>query len=331
MFDLRNYNTFNLTVYAREGREVHSIDDLKTPVTGPYIILGGGSDVLFTEDFDGTVLINKIEGVSIEKCSDCYLVRAGGGLVLDDFIEQMLSQDITGLENLSLIPGTVGAAPIQNVGAYGVEVGSLIESVEAVNLNDGSLRIFTHDECAFAYRHSIFKEPQCRSYFITHVTFRLPLAFTPVQNYAGLQSCSFRDAGAVRNTVIALRNEKLPNPRHVGNAGCFFKNPYVQPEVLHALEKSFGKVPSWPAEDGSCKLAAGWLIDKAGCRGIRHGQVGTWGQQALVIVNLGDALPHEVLAMARYVSAEVKSKFSIDLVPEVRLYGKHGEREWEQI
>lgn len=331
MFDLKNYNTFNLTVYAKEGREISSVDDLYTPVSEPFIILGGGSDVLFTEDFNGTVLINKITGLDIKSEPDCFKVRAGGGLILDDLIATLLKQGISGLENLSLIPGTVGAAPIQNVGAYGVEIGSLIESVEAVDLK--SLRKFnlSAQECCFDYRYSIFKESSHQSFFITHVNFKLPKTFEPILSYAGLQSYEFKDAKAVRERVIALRNEKLPNPKHVGNAGCFFKNPYVDSTKLKDLQKEFGSMPFYPAQDGKYKLAAGWLIDKANCRGIKHGQVGTWGQQALVIVNLGNAKPHEIVALAKYISAEVKSKFAIDLVPEVRLYGKHGEKAWEQI
>lgn len=390
MFDLSSYNTFNLAVSAREGlvvSEVADLENLPLPLEEPYIILGGGSDVLFTEDFVGTVLINRIMGVSITKLprradsagalasaaaaaasassasssdtaasaavafsaeapvadasaadsydSDSafeYVVRVGGGVVLDDLIAQLLKEDICGLENLSLIPGTVGAAPIQNIGAYGVEIGDFIESIEAFDLRTGETKVFTAAQCHFGYRYSIFKEPEYRSLFITHVTLRLSKTFVPHQNYAGLQSMEFKDAFAMRERVIALRNEKLPNPKYVGNAGSFFKNPYVNADVVAALQAQFGtKVPCYPCEDGRFKLAAGWLIDKANCRGLKHGQVGTWGKQALVIVNLGNAKPHEVLALARYISAEVKSKFGIDLVPEVRLYGKHGEIAWDQI
>ncbi len=399
MFDLSSYNTFNLAVSAREGLVVYEVADLENlplPLEEPYIILGGGSDVLFTEDFVGTVLINRIMGVSITKLprradsavafasaaassaasaavavtaeasvaaaandaaataadtappslsssiavaeiydSDSafeYVVRVGGGVVLDDLIAQLLKEDICGLENLSLIPGTVGAAPIQNIGAYGVEIGDFIESIEAFDLRTGETKVFTAAQCHFGYRYSIFKEPEYRSLFITHVTLRLSKTFVPHQNYAGLQSMEFKDAFAMRERVIALRNEKLPNPKYVGNAGSFFKNPYVNADVVAALQAQFGSnVPCYPCEDGRFKLAAGWLIDKANCRGLKHGQVGTWGKQALVIVNLGNAKPHEVLALARYISAEVKSKFGIDLVPEVRLYGKHGEIAWDQI
>lgn len=332
MFDLSSYNTFNLTVYAREGREINSLEDLKSaPIEEPFIILGGGSDVLFTEDFDGTVLINRIRGIEVNQLDDGYRVRIGGGEILDEVIASLLEQGICGLENLSLIPGTVGAAPIQNVGAYGVEIGDLVECVEAYDLKSGQEHRLGKDECNFSYRYSIFKEPAYQSFFITHVTLKLPKEFIPNQNYAGLQSTVFKDPMAVRNRVIALRNEKLPNPKHVGNAGSFFKNPYVNPEVVTHLKTLYEQVPSYPLDDGRVKLAAGWLIDKANCRGIKHGQVGTWGKQALVIVNLGKAKPHEVVALAKYISAEVKSKFSIDLVPEVRLYGKHGEKSWDQI
>lgn len=350
MFDLSAYNTFNLHVSAREGREIHSVADLTSiewPLSEPYIILGAGSDVLFTEDFDGLVLINKIQGIDIQKvelsvaslplqalesAEIFYDVRVGGGVLLDELIVKLLQYGICGLENLSLIPSTVGAAPIQNIGAYGVEFGDFVTSIEAINLKNGEKHIFKHDDCNFAYRYSIFKEPAYRFYFITHVNLRLSKSFVPHQNYAGLQSYEFKDAFDMRERVISLRNEKLPNPKYVGNAGSFFKNPYVNAEVVERLRAEYGdKVPCYPLENGQFKLAAGWLIDKAQCRGLKHGQVGTWGKQALVIVNLGNAKPHEVVAIARYISAEVKSKFGIDLIPEVRFYGKHGELAWDQI
>lgn len=350
MFDLSPYNTFNLHVSARAGIEISQSSDLEAlelPLSEPYIILGGGSDVLFVDDFEGTVLINRIKGVEVQKvelmpspvalealnAADLfYEVRVGGGVVLDELIVALLQQGICGLENLSLIPGTVGAAPIQNIGAYGVEIGSFITTIEAINLRNGQKRIFTHDECQFGYRYSIFKEPEYRSYFITHVNLRLSKNFVPEQSYAGLQSYEFKDAFAMRERVISLRNEKLPNPKYVGNAGSFFKNPYVTTEKVKELKARFGdNIPCYQQENGSYKVAAGWLIDKAQCRGLKHGQVGTWGKQALVIVNLGNAKPHEVVAIARYVCAEVKSKFGIDLIPEVRLYGKHGELAWDQI
>lgn len=350
MFDLSSYNTFNLHVSAKDGIEIRSCADLEAlelPLSEPFIILGGGSDVLFTEDFAGTVLINRIKGIDVQKVELCpsgvplndlesseifYEVRVGGGVVLDELIVALLQHGICGLENLSLIPGTVGAAPIQNIGAYGVEIGSFISSIETINLHNGQKRIFSQSECKFGYRYSIFKESAYRSYFITHVNLRLSKSFVPQQNYAGLQSYEFKDAFALRERVISLRNEKLPNPKYVGNAGSFFKNPYVSAQKLAELKAEYGEsVPCYLMPDGRYKLAAGWLIDKAHCRGLKHGQVGTWGKQALVIVNLGNAKPHEVVAIARYVGAEVKSKFGIDLVPEVRLYGKHGELAWDQI
>lgn len=390
MFDLTAYNTFNLTVFCKEARTISTINDLVRPVSAPFIVIGGGSDVLFTEDFDGTVLINRIYGVTVEivfksgrtqkvvlkpessalqneslkqatlafssqdaKAETCmqkqavsqlqdqapdhadvieyYKVRIGGGEILDETIELLLEQGISGLENLSLIPGTVGAAPIQNIGAYGVEIGDVIESVEAFDFAQGCKVVLSKEECQFGYRTSYFKQHKERSLFITHVNLKLRSGFTPIQNYAGLQSFEFKDALSVRNRVIALRNLKLPNPRYVGNAGSFFKNPYVSAQVLEKLRLQYDNVPAYVQADGSYKLAAGWLIDKAGCRGIRHGHAGTWGNQALVIVNLGKAKPHEIVAMAKYVSAEVKSKFGLDLIPEVRLYGRHGEKEWDQI
>ena len=343
MFDLSAYNTFNLTVYAQEGRVIATPEDLAQPVRGPFIILGGGSDVLFTEDFAGTVLINRIMGIeygpklnvhgqpTADDNATHILVRVGGGVLLDDFIATMIAEGICGLENLSLIPGTVGAAPIQNVGAYGVEIGELIACVEAREVLSGKCVTMTKEQCRFSYRSSIFKEQGWSNLFITHVIFKLPLRFTPQVNYAGLQSCEFKNAAALRARVIALRTEKLPNPKYVGNAGSFFKNPYVSAAKVAELQARYGTVPCYLQSDGRYKLAAGWLIDQAHCRGIKHGQVGTWGKQALVIVNLGGAKPHEVVALAKYVSAEVRNQFALDLVPEVRLYGKHGEISWDQI
>ena len=344
MFDLSAYNTFNLTVYAQSGRVIAVPEDLEQPVSGPFIILGGGSDVLFTEDFAGTVLINRIGGIELgpkldpeghpssdESQASHIMVRVGGGVLLDELIATLIEHGICGLENLSLIPGTVGAAPIQNVGAYGVEIGDLIATVEARDVFSGKQITLTQEQCRFGYRTSIFKEQGWSTLFITHVTFKLPLNFEPRVNYAGLQSCEFKHAAALRERVIALRNEKLPNPKYVGNAGSFFKNPYVSAERVAELKAQYQEVPCYPQSNGSYKLAAGWLIDMANCRGIKHGQVGTWGKQALVIVNLGGAKPHEVVALAKYVSAEVRNKFALDLVPEVRLYGKHGELSWDQI
>lgn len=332
MFDLSSYNSFHLPVFCEEGREIFSLEDLQKPINPPYIILGGGSDVLFTEDFAGTVLINKIVGYTITKESDKITkVRVGGGYILDQLIIELLNHNITGLENLSLIPGTIGAAPIQNIGAYGVEIGDFIDSIEAYNLKTQEFKIFTQAECQFSYRHSYFKEHKNEPWFITHVNLVFANEFLPKLTYSGLQSLEFKDAFAIRNRVISLRNEKLPNPDYVGNAGSFFKNPYIDKFKAQQLQKEYEQVPLYPIEDNLFKVAAGWLIDKAGCRGIKHGQAGTWGNQALVIVNLGKAKPHEIVAMAHYVCSQVKMKFDIDLVPEVRLYGKHGEVEWEQI
>lgn len=344
MFDLSAYNTFNLSVSAKEGRVITKPEDLATSISEPCIILGGGSDVLFTSDFEGTVLINRIGGVEIGKklladgaeASDDaqathVMVRVGGGVILDNLIDSLLEQGIFGLENLSLIPGTVGAAPIQNVGAYGVEIGNFITKIEAVNIETGAKVDLSGEQCHFGYRYSIFKEPGYKSLFITHVTFKLPLKFEPRVNYAGLQSYEFKGAMAIRARVIALRNEKLPNPKYVGNAGSFFKNPVVTEAKVNELKAQYENMPCYPQPDGTFKLAAGWLIDKSQCRGIKHGQVGTWGKQALVIVNLGGAKPHEVVALAKYVCTEVSNKFAIDLVPEVRLYGRHGELSWDQI
>lgn len=367
MFDLSAYNTFKLKVFCREGKEIRSVEDLEAVSANlcePVIFLGSGSDVLFTSDFEGTVLIGRIKGIEISAVfssgrqstkvlisSDAplseslsavnslrknetpvfYRLRIGGGEVLDRVIELLIDLGIPGLENLSLIPGTVGAAPVQNVGAYGSEIADFIESVEAFDVDSRERIIFSHEECRFGYRSSYFKSEKKRRLFLTHVNLRLNAVFKAKADYAGLQSLQFESAVAVRERVIALRREKLPDPAFVGNAGSFFKNPYVSAELFSSLKEKWPDMPAWPQSDGSYKLAAGWLIDKAGCRGIKHGRAGTWGGQALVIVNLGQALPHEIVAVASYVCAEVKRVFAVDLIPEVRIYGRYGEEEWNRI
>lgn len=252
-------------------------------------------------------------------------------MLLDNLIEQLLDKGIFGLENLSAIPGTVGAAPIQNVGAYGVEIGDFIESVEVCDLGTHELLRLSKDECAFGYRTSYFKQHKDKPYFVLYVNFVFPDMFIPRLSYSGLQDKALQDARAVREEVMALRSRKLPDPRFTGNAGSFFKNPVVPAQVAESLREQYPDMPVFTAPSGDYKLAAGWLIDRAGCRGITHGQAGTWEHQALVIVNRGQARPHEIVALGKYVCACVKDKFGLDLEPEVRLYGRNGETEWHSL
>lgn len=332
MFDLLPYNTFGLDVKAYAGIIVRSVSDLKTVSAPETLILGLGSDVLFIDDYEGLAVINAIKGLEIVKTGRTYQVTAGGGVVLDEFIQALLSYGITGLENLSGIPGTVGAAPVQNIGAYGREIGSFITGVEVYDLDTHRAFTLSHDECAFAYRTSVFKEQKQRRYFITHVHFAFEEGFKPCLTYPGLDNDpSLTSAGAVRHRVLALRERKLPDPRFVGNAGSFFKNPVVDADKVATLKETWPDLPVYPTADGKFKLAAGYLIDKAGCRGITHGHAGTWEHQALVIVNRGQACPHEIVSLARYIAARVEELFKVTLIPEVRIFGRHGEVPWERV
>lgn len=331
MFDLSLYNTFGLHVQAKSGLFIRKLNDLHNVDPSNSIIIGHGSDVLFTDDYEGTALINAITHLNIEKKGDNYEVTAGGGLVLDDLISELLSKGICGLENLSAIPGTVGAAPVQNIGAYGVEIGTLIKSVQCYDLLSRQEISLSSDECEFGYRTSYFKKHPERRLFITSVTFNLHSVFSPVLRYNGLEGENLKDAWAVRERVINLRREKLPDPKKIGNAGSFFKNPVVEKKVVEELKIKYPDLPFYETGDGKFKLASGWLIEKAGCKGIIHGNVGTWKKQALVIVNYGNARPHEVVSLARYIQSEVENKFGISIEPEVRIYGRKGEISWQDL
>ena len=331
MQDLSAYNSFGLHVRAEDLIMIHSVEDLKTVPGGQVLILGRGSDVLFTDDYHGTVLVNDIRGLQVEECGGDYLIKAGGGLLLDGLIEDLVARNISGLENLSAIPGTVGAAPIQNVGAYGMEIGQVVESVTFYDLDRRCEGSFDKKQCEFGYRNSYFKKHPEKRLFITEITLRLTKEFKPKLSYHGLEGHVFETPYQLREQVIALRRKKLPDPKKVGNAGSFFKNPQVSTEKAQELKKIYPDIPLYPQADGTVKLAAGWLIDKAGCRNITHGRAGTWESQALVIVNRGGACPHEIVALAKYIVCEVMNRFSIILEPEVRIYGARGEVSWNSL
>jgi UDP-N-acetylmuramate dehydrogenase len=331
MQDLSSFNSFGLHVHAQNLVRICSEADLKNCPSDHALILGRGSDILLTDDYEGTVLVNCISSLDIRHEGDRWIVRSGGGMELDSLIETLIARNIPGLENLSAIPGTVGAAPIQNVGAYGAEVGEHIVKIEYFDLDRRCFGSLSHDECEFGYRTSFFKKHPELRYFVTAVTFSLAEKFVSRLTYKGLAGEALDTPYKVREKVIALRRSKLPDPAQIGNAGSFFKNPEVSEDKAADLRRSWPDMPVYPQSDGTVKLAAGWLIDKAGCRGITHGRAGTWENQALVIVNRGGARPHEIVALAKYVQMEVMNTFGISLEPEVRIYGKTGEISWDQI
>ena len=331
MFDLGPYNSFGMRIHAKKGVIIDDVSQLRRVNEDNIIILGNGSDVLFTDDYEGTVLINRIKNLEVENSGDDFIVRAGAGLVLDELIAGLLKENIYGLENLSAIPGTVGATPIQNVGAYGVEIGDFITEVHVYDLQRHFIEIFDKELCQFAYRSSYFKTHRERKLLITQVVFKLSSHFSPILTYGGLNGKPFTSAMELREHIISLRTAKLPNPNIVGNAGSFFKNPIVSKEIVDKIINKYENAPIYPVGEGKFKIAAGWLIEKAGCKGITHGNVGTWEKQALVIVNRGDAKPHEVVALAKYIIQEVASKFGIKLEPEVRTYNAYGEITWDKL
>jgi UDP-N-acetylmuramate dehydrogenase len=324
---LKPYNTLGVDARARYFLPVTATDDLAALGAprndGPLLVLGGGSNILFTRDFEGVVLKNDIKGRAvIEQAEDDVRVRAGGGEDWHAFVQWCLQHGYYGLENLSLIPGTVGAAPVQNIGAYGVEVGDRIETVEAIDMHSGEACRFEADACDFAYRDSIFKN-RCRNrFFITAVTFRLHTKAQLVTSYADVRrALADRSATVVTpqglsDTICEIRRRKLPDPEEIANAGSFFKNPVISRSRFRELADRFAELPAYPIDGQRVKLAAGWMIETCGWKGRRMGACGVYPQQALVLVNYGGATGRDILDLAEAVQASVEEVFNVRLEPE---------------
>ncbi len=290
----------------------------------PLLILGGGSNVLFTQDFDGCVLKVEIPGITQDDDGAHWLVRVGAGENWHTLVERLVDQNMPGLENLALIPGSVGAAPIQNIGAYGVELAERFDRLQVWDLATQSLQTLTAGECGFGYRDSTFKRAN-ESRLIVNVTLALPRQWAPVTGYADVAS-ELRDRNIthpqprdVFNAVVAIRRRKLPDPAAVGNAGSFFKNPVISRQQRSTLIERHPSLVSYDIGGGRYKLAAGWLIDACGLKGTVRGQAAVYAKQALVLVNLGGATGAEILALAREVQDAVHAKFGIELEPEPRV------------
>jgi UDP-N-acetylmuramate dehydrogenase len=326
---LTPFNTFGLPGTATRYAEIQSASQLvKLARDGELngqrtVILGGGSNVLLSGDIDGTVLHIRIQGRELVGGDDDYhFVRAGAGENWHDFVRWTLEMGWPGLENLSLIPGTVGAAPVQNIGAYGLEVCERFLVLETVDLRSGSLVSFDFKDCRFDYRDSIFKHEGAGRFAITSVTFRLPKRWSALTRYIDVarelaKRCIIDPRPLdVSDAVIALRSSKLPDPAQIGNVGSFFKNPLVSAEHYAELLASHPDIPSYKQIDGQVKLAAGWLIDRAGWKGRSQGSVGMYEQQALVMVNLGGANGHDALRLAATVRRDVSERFGVSLEME---------------
>ena len=329
---LRSFNTFGVDAKARYFTECPGEESLKEilealkPMVLPVLVLGGGSNILFTRDFHGVVIKMMNKGLSvISNENDQILLEAGAGEVWDDLVAYTVDKGWSGLENLSLIPGTVGASPIQNIGAYGVEMKDAFHSLKAMDMTTGETRNFTHAECKFGYRSSAFKHELRGRFMILSVVFCLYRNKTPVISYDALRKAledrSITNPGIrdIREVVCEIRRRKLPDPEVTGNAGSFFKNPSVTPLLYEELRKSFPSMVAYP-DQGQWKLAAGWLIEQCGWKGRQIGKAGVHKDQALVIVNHGGATGKEILELSEKVQVSVFEKFGIMLEREINVY-----------
>lgn len=286
--------------------------------------IGEGSNLLFLANFHGILLHSEVKGITeLHKDQDSILLRVGSGMVWDDFVAYAVENNYYGIENLSLIPGQVGASAVQNIGAYGVEVSQLIEAVHARHYRTGESRVFRNEDCRYAYRYSIFKEPNYAEWAIMYVDYRLRLKPSFSLEYKALAKALEEERitptlRSIRDTIIRIRNSKLPDPTTIGNAGSFFVNPVVSAEKFNTLQTEYPSIPSYPQPDGSVKVPAGWLIEQCGYKGHRSGAVGVYEHQALVLVNYGGATGTQVGALAEEIIGSVRQKFGITLHPEVK-------------
>ncbi|WOK09660.1 UDP-N-acetylmuramate dehydrogenase [Imperialibacter roseus] len=329
---LHRYHTFHLDVKAKYFTEAKSVGELKEIISSDifksnsHLILGGGSNVLFTKDFDGLVLKLSLPGVQVqEESQDEIVIKVGAGVVWHELVMHCVAKGWGGIENLSLIPGTVGAAPMQNIGAYGVEIKDVFHSLEAVEIESGKTRTFNNNECEFGYRESVFKKALKDKFIITSVTFVLQKEAKVNTTYGAINetlaswNIEHPTIGDVSRAVIHIRQSKLPNPEEIGNAGSFFKNPTIASKAYEALKSDYPAIPGYPQEDGSVKVPAGWLIEKDGWKGKTIGQIGVHKNQALVLVNYGGGKGGDIWQLAQEILASVKKRFGVELSAEVNI------------
>tara|TARA_B100000683_G_scaffold226347_2_gene225282 strand:- start:1038 stop:2051 length:1014 start_codon:yes stop_codon:yes gene_type:complete len=330
---LQTFNTFGVKVAAKLFAQAENEDQVRNVIQSDEfrkhdnLILGGGSNVLFTKDFDGIVLRNHIQGVEvIEETPSSVFVRVGGGVVWHEFVLYCIEHGWNGVENLSLIPGSVGASPMQNIGAYGVEVETVFHELEAIHLQTGEIHYFNGSDCNFGYRDSIFKNKLKGEYLISRVTFQLSkdnhfnISYGAIEQELEQMGVKSLSARAVSNAVIAIRQSKLPDPKEIGNSGSFFKNPIVDQAIYNKIKGQFPEVVAYSAGEGKMKLAAGWLIDQAGWKGVTRGNYGVHKKQALVLVNYGGAKGKEIYNLSEEILNSIHEKFGVSLEREVNIY-----------
>ena len=333
MYSLRAYNTFGIEAEARQFVEISSIDQyVSLRKSGeyahlPHLFLGGGSNVLLTKAQEALVVKISIPGISvIKEDAEFVWLKGGAGVVWDEMVQYAVNQGWSGLENLSLIPGTVGAAPMQNIGAYGAEIKDTFESLEALNLQTLELEVFDAKACAFGYRESFFKRAGKGQYLISSVTFKLSkkpsikTSYGAIQDVLASKGITQPSIREVADAVIEIRQSKLPDPKEIGNSGSFFKNPTVSASEASRLMAEFPGIPNYPVEGSSdVKFPAGWFIEKAGWKGFRRGDAGVHAKQALVLVNYGEATGGEILALSEEIKQSIKEKFGVALETEVNI------------
>lgn len=328
MYSLLHHNTFGIDAWCREFKEYNSVEELLALLPSlkgqRWLQIGSGSNLLFVNDFDGIVLHSGILGCEELRRDDGHVwLRVGAGCLWDDFVAYCVERGFYGLENLSLIPGEVGASAVQNIGAYGVEVRQFIEQVETIEAATGKQRIFRQEECEYAYRSSIFKHALRGQYIVTHVVFRLSLRFSPDLEYAAIRreienngiSAETLTAQQLRRLVVDIRRAKLPDPDEMGNAGSFFMNPIVSLEKFAELQAQYPEIPHYLLADG-VKIPAAWLIEQCGWKGQSLGAAGVYKKQALVLVNLGGATGEDIVRLSNAIRGDVQHKFGIDIQPE---------------
>jgi UDP-N-acetylmuramate dehydrogenase len=332
---LKGFNTFGIDVKARFFSSFHNLDELeeltahaaKQKTKDGQLILGGGSNILFTKNYDGVVLKNEITGIEELHEDDEYVfVKCGAGENWHRFVQYCIGRNWAGVENLSLIPGNTGASPMQNIGAYGVELKDVFWSLEAFHLHDKTVKTFTLGDCEFGYRESVFKKKLKNQFVILSVTFRLhkhPIFHTSygaIEQELEKMKVKELSIRAISDAVIAIRSSKLPDPKVTGNAGSFFKNPEILNPAFDLLKKEFPDIVGYPLLNGNVKLAAGWLIEQCGWKGFRKGDAGCHDKQALVLVNYGKATGSEVFDISQKIAASVYAKFGVQLETEVNIF-----------
>lgn len=324
---LKKYNTFGIDVYAKQFVSINSVKELVEIIglNSDIFLLGGGSNMLLTSDIEKLVIYLNLKGIIVNDTEkDVVYVTAEAGENWHEFVLWCISQNYGGLENLSLIPGNVGTSPIQNIGAYGVEIKDTFYQLEALEIETGKTKIFTKDECNFGYRNSIFKNELRGKYIIVNVTFKLTknnhkltTSYGAISSY--LKSKETPTIKDISDAVIAIRQSKLPNPKEIGNSGSFFKNPIISKIHFKTLKENYPEVPHYIINDNEIKIPAGWLIEQCGFKGQRFGDTGVHSKQALVLVNYGNATGKEILSLAKKIQQKVKKTFNIEIEIEVNV------------